>query len=308
MEKETIEYIKSINKKQQNKIEVKDELIKKINNFRWISKIEKEELIKKITDEIQKNEKKEKYWDIIKEISEQNNSNKEKRENLIVELTKIKSEIQKEKRRYSMLKKILIKEDFSWEDEYTIKKKKKKWDNIKVKIDQYDKKIKELKEKKMNIEKEISWIEILEDNRKVHNSWKSLEKNESKYKKYTLNELLKQDIWLSKELKTEIKKLGEAKPDIWTRRINSFANIVKVVCSWSVITAILFAGLSRLKDPYEIIVIVWWILWIWLYILTKKTRKNLLKDPKKVLNTLKSFWILLVVWIYFFILLSKYSD
>lgn len=206
MEKTTIEYLKNINKKREKRNEIKNELIKKIRYFYWMSKETKDSLINKITEEFVKNENEEKSWYVFSEVSKQNKENKERKDKLTLELLKIKGEIQKEKRKYAMLKKMLVNEDFSWDDEYSIKKRKTKRDEIKVKVEQFNTKMQKLEAKKNGIEQEISQVEVIDNKKKIHNSWKEFERKETNYAKYSVNELLNYNIWLSKNLKNEIKK------------------------------------------------------------------------------------------------------
>ena len=206
MEKTTIEYLKNINNKREKRNEIKNELIKKIRYFYWMSKETKDSLINKITEEFVKNENEEKSWYVFSEVSKQNKENKERKDKLTLELLKIKGEIQKEKRKYAMLKKMLVNEDFSWDDEYSIKKRKTKRDEIKVKVEQFNTKMQKLEAKKNGIKQEISQVEVIDNKKKIHNSWKEFERKETNYAKYSVNELLNYNIWLSKNLKNEIKK------------------------------------------------------------------------------------------------------
>jgi len=311
MEKTTIEYLKNINKKREKRNEIKEELIKKIKYFYWISKETKELLINKITEEFDKNENEEKSWNVFSEVSKQNKANKERKDRLTTELLMVKSEIQKEKRKCTMLKKKLVKEDFSWVDEYSIKKRKNKRNETKTKIEQFNIKIKSLEIKKENLEQEISQIEVIENKKKLHNSRKSLKQNETNYKKYTINELIKYDIWLSKELKDRIKHEVEIKPKTitTTHGFDSFVDIVMTVCSGSVIAAIIFWTLSPIKDQCEILVIVWRILWTRIYIICKKAKaSSVLEIPQKKLHNIKSFWIFIVVSIYYLIMFNIFAN
>jgi len=275
MEKTTIEYIKQKNKELEKKTEIKNELIKKIKYFRW--KIRKDVIINRISEEFKNNFVEENIWNVFSEIINQNNENKQRKEKLMAQLMKIKSEIQREKRKYSMLKKILIKEDFSWVDEYSINKRKKKRDETKSKIEHFNRILDTLEEKKVDIEKEISGIEVVESKKRLYNTRKSLEHKDTnynennKYKKYTIEELLKYDIWLSKELKNYI--LNEIKIESSTKchskknkwNINMFTVIICVF--------ILGAMLSWFLDPYVIQIILWWILWLFILIYLKKSLK-----------------------------------
>ena len=305
MDKTTIEYINKNRRKREKKNEIKNELIKKIRYSSWMEKNMKDDLINKILVEFAENENREKAWNVFEEISKQNETNREKRENLLAELNKINLEIQKEKRRYAMQKKILINEDFSWVDEYSIKRKKKKRDETKSKVEKYDIALKKLKEKKIKIEEEISGLEIYDIKKKVHNSRKSLKNIDSKYKNYSINELLKQDIWLSKYLKNKIKTEISKKrtPDNRPQTGNWFLNLVKIICIGSIIvTAMSWLLAPFFTDGCELLVIFWTIIWLRIYI-TFKRHKNLEKYQEKPFKDIKSVWgVITVVIIYIYII------
>ena len=303
MEKTTIEYLKNINKKREKRNEIKNELIKKIRYFYWMSKETKDSLIKKISYEFDKNENGEKSWNLFSEVLKQNKVNKEKRDKLTLELLKIKSNIQKEKRKYAMLKKMLIKEDFSWVDEYSIKKRKAKRDETKSKVDEFNSKIKALESKKNDIEQELSQVEVVENKKKLHNSWKWLEKNETNYKKYTIKELLNYNIWLSKELKDEILKeiISGKNTLVNTNSGNRFLNNVKIICRGSVIVAILSSVFSiKWLDSEDLLILFGWIFWAWIYILCKKYEKTK--------NIRREVLVMCVVIFYLFISLKILYD
>ena len=47
---------------------------------------------------------------------------------------------------------------------------------------------------KNDIEQEISQVEVIDNKKKIHNSWKEFEKKETNYEKYSINELLNYNI------------------------------------------------------------------------------------------------------------------